>query len=36
MWRELMAALVEDDKPLVAERALLFAYYWWAFFPDIC
>lgn len=28
MWRELIAALVADDKPLIAERALLFVYYW--------
>ena len=28
VWRELMTALVKDDKPMVAERALLYAYYW--------
>ena len=28
MWRELMVALVAADKPLIAERALLFVYYW--------
>ena len=29
-WRELMAALVEDNKPFIAERALSYAYYWCA------
>ena len=27
-WRELMVALVDDNKPLIAERALIYAYYW--------
>jgi len=33
-WRELMAALVEDNKPLIAERALSYAYYWCACDPN--
>ena len=29
-----MAALMEDNKPLIAERALSYAYYWCASKPD--
>lgn len=28
MWRHLMAALLAGDKPLIAERAMLYTYYW--------
>lgn len=30
MWRQLVAALVAGDKPLIAERAMLYTYYWCA------
>ena len=30
MWRELMVALVEENKPLIGQRALYYVYYWCA------